>query len=332
MKSTIIKVVLKATLSLLACFLLLEASTRVFWSAKLKCSPLSAPKTYVQKMIYPVLHRSGKDMSRVDGYYDVLLLGSSTLQVHNDVIARSLTEKLNYALGYKVRVVSFAMAGQTSLDDYYKYKATEGRFDVVIFYDSINDLRANNCPSQVFREDYSHYSIYRVLSFLDKHPNFPLYSPILLQLVIQRPLEKLGWFGLVPTDKPREDWVAYGGDFKSQYSYMRNVASIIKLARDRDEELILMTFATSPKDDYACLWQYGYPVTMWGHPKNVSKGVFLHNIMLRTLAKFTDTGLIDQAILMPTGGKYFNDICHFTITGCDRFKNNIVDYIVTNAR
>ena len=323
MKSTVIRAVLTA----LAALFLLETGVRIAYSVKTHLSPLSAPKTYVFKLLYPVLDRSDETLNRVDGYYDILLLGSSVLATHNDLIARSLTEKLSYKLKRPVRVVSFAMAGQTSLDQYYKYKETKSRFDIVIFYESINDLRANNCPSDIFREDYSHYSVYRVLAFLDKHPKFPFLLPVITQLALQRPMEKLAMFGLVPTDKPREDWVAYGGDFKSQYSYMKNVASIIKIARDRNERLILMSFATSPKDDYACIEQYGYPTTMWGHPKNVSKGVFLHNVMLKTLAKFADTGFIDQAYLMPRGGNYFNDICHFTVVGAEEFSWNIAEYI-----
>ena len=59
------------------------------------------------------------------------------------------------------------MPGHASRDSWLKYSALgAARFDLVLFYQGINDARANNAPPEVFREDYAHYAWYETVNAL----------------------------------------------------------------------------------------------------------------------------------------------------------------------
>lgn len=312
--------------------LLLEGNCRLYFTSKFGIPLTSSPKTIILNMVYPVLRENQVEATGTDRYYDILLLGSSTIQTHHQVMARILNEEVR--ADKPVRVTSLAMAGHTSLDQLLKYKEFDKKFEAVIFYDAINDLRANNCPDYVFKPDYSHYSVYRVLSFLDRH-EFPLLIPILAQLIIQKPMEKLWMFGLVPTDKPRREWMEFGERVKSKVSYEKNLERLIKIAKSRHDRLILVTFVYS-FNDYSRQDWYGYPITMWGSLENVLNGIETHNKILRKLSKKYNVEILDAQHEMPKiikhySGIYgskeyfsweeslFNDVCHFTIRGCLTF-------------
>lgn len=54
----------------------------------------------------------------------------------------------------------------------------------------------------------------------------------------------------VPTDRPRQDWMRYGGDHRSAVSFKQNLGAILSLALQRGDGVLLMKFALHvPKDD-----------------------------------------------------------------------------------
>ena len=83
--------------------------------------------------------------------------------------------------------------GHTSLDSYYKYRSlSAARFDLVFIYDGFNEVRANNAPPEVFRDDYSHYGYYVLLrDIIDRHKLWPLTTPYTIQFIIKRGLAKM---------------------------------------------------------------------------------------------------------------------------------------------
>ena len=261
--------------------LCVELVTRLYCALEYKSAIHDSPKEIIYRVIYPVLRENNTKTTKDDGYFDILILGSSTMEMHYNVIGRLITEKLWFK-GIKTRVFNLSMAGQTSLDQYYKYKSLENRYDLILYYDAINDLRANNAPASEFSQDYRHYSVYRVLHDLEKPRIFV--TPLLIQLMIQKPIEKLGWLGLVPTDKPIKGWEKHGSDIKTKWPYHRNLKRIAEIANERGEKLVLITFAYYENEDYSCNQYYGYPVSMWGLKENVVAGLKVHHEMIRKVA------------------------------------------------
>lgn len=110
---------------------------------------------------YPVLRDVLKrDLYRDDQTMKVLFLGGSSLHPkYGDVVERiraHLTRE-----GIKANLINVADRALTTRDSLFQYE-TLGRvqFDAVVLYHGVNDVRANNCPPDIYREDYSHYAWY----------------------------------------------------------------------------------------------------------------------------------------------------------------------------
>ena len=147
--------------------------------------------------------------------------------------------------GQRARVHNLADPSQTSRDSYYKYlHLADKRFDLVVLYHGINEVRANNAPPDVFREDYSHYHWYREVNRVHARREIDVVAfPLVLSHAASRVWEMLGLVTYVPKDSPREDWIEHGSEIKTVPSFRHHVESIVDLARDRQEPLVLMTFA-----------------------------------------------------------------------------------------
>ena len=73
------------------------------------------------------------------------------------------------------------------------------------------------------------------------------------------------------------------------------------------------------------------PVEIWGSQGSVLAAVATHNEITRRLAAENPNVLfVDQAKLMATGGRYFNDVCHLTVAGSLQFVNNMHDALGAN--
>ena len=139
-------------------------------------------------------------------------------------------------------------------------------------------------------------------------------------------------------DAPRADWLQYGADIKSAAAFESNLREIVSLAGERQETLLLMTFATYVPAGYTPesfrARKLGYtlhlsPIEMWGTPANVLSAVMRHNDAVRRVAD-GETGLrfVDQAREMPPEGRYFNDVCHLTSAGSRVFVQNMLGQTV----
>jgi hypothetical protein len=128
--------------------------------------------------------------------------------------------------------------------------------------------------------------------------------------------------------------VRFGGEIKTVRAFERNLTNLVDLAREREQTVVLMTFCSYLPENYTlerfeeraldyCL--HSCAVEIWGAPDHVVKGLKAHNRIIRGLqARFQGVRLVDQEGRMPRGRDHFNDICHLTQRGCDRFAANVV--------
>lgn len=339
-----IRRILLITLSLLICLIatlaLMEGFARVFWKVKYGIPFFQSNK--ILYAFYPELKDAyWKDPDLGPGEpVEILLLGGSVLHRDWGNIERDLREQLTYGLKRPIRIYNLAEIGHTSRDSFLKYQTLNDKhFDLVIFYHGINEARANNVPPDLFKADYSHYSWYETVNVLQKYHNHTILAlPYTAKFLIIRLKEQLGLAQYVSMDSPRKDWLVYGQDIKSAATFESNLRGVLEIAKERNEVVLLMTFATSlPKNysraafkekalDYGLHLSY---VELWGTPENVMKAVARHNEIVRKVAsEYDNVRFVDQEKLIPKGHLYFNDVCHLTGRGSTKFVDNILPVIL----
>ena len=329
----------KKTVSLrkkiLICFvwiLLLEIMLRVF----LPLPIFNTSKIEVLKAFYPEFKKiKRRKISKDDRYFDILMLGGSVLYKEYP-IDRLIHEKLSYQTKKLFRVHNAAEHAHTSLDSYYKYKnLMDKNFDLVLLYHGINETRTNNCPSSIFKNDYSHYSWYRAINQLDNHKEIAFtVIPYTFHFLLIYGQEHFGSSKLIPFKKTIKEWVHYGNEIKTKVPFRNNIIKILEIAHQKNEKVVLMTFAYYIPENYTkenfLNKKLGYTIHqhaihVWGKPEYVEKGIKVHNAIVKDIASNNDQVIfIDQEQLIPKEGKYFRDICHFTVAGCEVYVNNLI--------
>jgi hypothetical protein len=316
----------------------LECVARIEWGLRSEV-PITSPNLYYY---YPELKEVLEaDIEKGNNRVDVLLLGGSALHEAWGNIGRLLLEKLTYALKDTVNLYNLAKPGHTSLDSYYKYnRLLEKHFDLVIYYHGINDLRLNNCPAAMYKNDYSHYAWYKVVNRFEKGGQIPnLASIFALYYRLVRLEEKLGSPPkYIPKKRLSDGWMKHGAAIKSEKSFRTNVERILDIAQTKEESVVLMTFCYYVPDDYSLkrfdektldYSLHDSAIEIWGYPENIVNGLEKHNKILHDVADRFDTVVfIDQNGVFPKRGAYFNDICHFTQQGCEQFVDRIMKVIV----
>lgn len=322
--------------------LLLELISRTEWSIR-RDVPFFSPATY---FYYPELKNvEAENIKKNDSPFDILLPGGSVLTEEWGSIAKLLEERIAYATKKRVRVHNLAKSAQTTLDSYYKYRHLENKsFDLVIVYHGINDVRLNNCPPQVYKEDYSQYAWYKVINLFEKHPGLgnvaSLYSLYYRFIRIQ---EKIGSPPKYISRKmPLKEWLPYGNNIKTATAFKRNVGKILDIAKQKGEPVLLMSFCYYVPPHYSLegfmkrevdYTLFGAPTEIWGIPKNVVKGIDVHNDIVKAFSGTSDKiTYVDQKASFPQRGDYFNDICHLTQKGCERFVEGIFPRVLDIAQ
>ena len=191
--------------------LLMEVFSRAYWVFAHDVPFFHPSEIFFS--FYPSLQEvSQEEIRREDEYFDILLLGGSVLFPEDGDVEQILLEKLTYATKQKIRIFNLSIRAHTSLDSYLKYQHLQDQsFDLVIFYHGVNDLRANNIPPELYRDDYSHFSWYQRIYELDRHPElniltFP-YTFVSLKLMLE---EFYGSSTHAPVNEPLQDWLVYG--------------------------------------------------------------------------------------------------------------------------
>lgn len=335
MKQSTGKRLLFATICLLGILVVLEAGLRGFLSFEFG---LSYWQPDYLTAFYPETARiENKTIQRTDSTIDVLLLGGSVLHRDYSQFETRLREALAFETRRLVRIHNLARPAHTSLDSVYKYRRlADQKFDLVVFYHGINEARANNCPEEMFRPDYSHYAWYERVNDLEHHSVQPLYvTPSALRFLWQ--WKKSTWWDdrYVSAHRPKNDeWMRQGGSIKTAEPFENNVRTILDLAHQKQEPVLLMTFAYYLADGYSDeafrARELDYadrksPVGIWGKPGNVTAAIDAHNQVLRRVGgDYQNVHLVDQSALLPKAGRFFNDICHITHEGTRRFVDNMI--------
>jgi hypothetical protein len=286
------------------------------------------------------------------GHFRVLALGASafvTREFQPRFESRLDSDPLFRGLGLEVDVVSTGVPAHTSYDSLWKYRHwyPDYDFDLVIFYHGINDARANNYPREVFREDYTQFPYYRryapALAWVERHPilarsfaatlGVSLYYRARVQLApaFQRQ---------APYNHPIDDpWLAEGADLKTPPVFARNVEQVLRIARERGQRVLLLTYAyylpadytnerfLARETDYTFLPE-SVATEVWGRKENVVAAIEAHNAEVRRIAALHPEVLFfDMERHLPKDGRHFIDICHWTDLGREAFAQGVIETI-----
>ncbi len=303
-----------------------ELSARIFYAYETELSFFAPAKDLVYHW-YPELRNLENYRA---GEVNVLLMGGSVLTDEWGSVPDTLRSKAQDFFGSEIRIVNFAAPALSTLDSLHKYKWIKDRkFDLVVLYHGINEVRANNVPKDLFKEDYSHYSWYSEINFLFRHSlllKTGFMTPLLfkrLMILLDRHILNRGM--QVPTHHPKEEWLIHGSDIKTRKSFEANLHAIASVARDRGERLMLMTFAFQQPEgqendpDSAFMKS----LALWGDKDNVFKGISVHNDIVRRVAGEEAVFFVDQEKLLDKKA-YFKDMCHLTEAGSAAFVSNII--------
>ena len=202
----------------------------------------------------------------------------------------------------------------------------------MVVYHGINEVRADNCPDGVFREDYGHYAWYGFLNTLVAHDELRwTATPFTLHHAARGLVARLRGTPTIPAEDPRPDWVRRDGPIRTRGPFRRHLEEIVALGEERGTPMLVATFATHVADGYSKealehgLLPYGrdgraFPTELWGDPAYVVRGIEAHNEEIRALAaEHLELGFVDAAREIPDDPELFTDICHFTGPGSRRF-------------
>lgn len=287
---------------------------------------------------YDIQEEIYRSISEIRKTYDpnkknILLLGGSVL---DDV---SVKFKEFHQNDKNIQIFDMAAAAHSSRDSRLKleFLTEQGfKFDTIIFYHGINDVRANNVPPEMFQEDYSHYFFYSQIN-LAFRPSDPFLKLLLNSAIFIKAYQSFFYYvfkgdesRFVPAHNPRDKWVQYGGDIRSAGPFKENLSTIVSLAKQTGANLIVPRFATYLPEDYDQLKhmnkELGYAdmegsrylliADAWGKPDHVKKGVATHNEIIESLKdqfNYIDTSSFDSI------GSFFVHPCHFSPAGIEAF-------------
>ncbi|MFN3489855.1 MAG: hypothetical protein ACK4YV_12015 [Emticicia sp.] len=298
------------------------------------------PKNFIIKNYYPELEKVlSTEIKTDDKFTDILILGGS-------VISSSwsqMDERLDSLLpnNQDIRVFNVAIPSHTSLDNLIKYKLLANKkFDLVIYYEAINENRANNVAPQLFKTDYSHIEWYYHINILMKHPEINYTAlPFLLHKSVATIIQKITHYTFIEMDNVSKENRIYGSDIKTVMPYRANLENIISLSKHKSEKLLLVAYASffpkvkfkgDPSDAqyFAKNCKKAAIVTVWGDTKNTQKGIIAHNEILTDLANKNNTFYLDMTQTIPQDTAYFCDICHLSEKGCNLFAQTLSKYMI----
>lgn len=263
----------------------------------------------------------------------ILTLGGSAF--FNRRMTEKLIKALNSVSSHPVELLGGALRTHTSMSSVIKYSTlAKYHFDYVLIYHGINDLFVNHVKPEYFRSDFSH-----MLPWYKR--NILLDNSLIARTIYNNFIWGKKIFGMqkvwyiYPTEETEN-----ATDYISEQLFKRNITRLIEEIRQNDGVPVLMTYAWNIPDNYdQKAFQAGsigyepsnynrYPIELWGSISYVKEGLQRHNSVIRDIAKSNNVLLIDQEKLMRKDLHNFEDVCHFSEEGTDRFIQNIVGFFI----
>lgn len=266
------------------------------------------------------------------GKVRILTLGGSVM--FNRRMTERLKEKLAEVSGRPVEIMGAALRTHTSMSSLLKYRVlSKYKFDYVFIYHAINDLFVNNVRPDQFKSDYSHMVPWYKRNFLLDHSLIArlIYNKFIWGKRIFG-MEKV-WY-IYPQDSDVENLM----NFVSEKLFRRNMTLLVKEIKKNGAVPVLMTFAWDIPDNYTReafeSGKAGYaksnfkthPVELWGSPEFVKEGLQRHNKVIREISKEYNVLLLDQENLMGKNMRWFEDVCHLSEDGVNRFVRYIAEF------
>jgi len=295
---------------------------------------------------YPMIRDIRKQYEAKSNSSKVLILSCSTLHKEWGGFREILQKKLNESRGPEsYQILNAAGIGFSSSDNLNCYKLlSDLKFDIVIDYSGINDSRFNNCPPDVYKEDYSHLAWNNEINCILRHHEMDyIVTPFILDFAYQFFYERIFPNRFIPIHySMRPTWWSYGSQFKSLSSFKNNLLSIRDLAAKRKEQIIFIPYCFYLPADYSLerfkekKLDYRFApnsreTEIWGRPDNVSGFLNSSNQIVTSVASFDSAAYLDIRSMMKKPS-YYADICHFSPEGLSLFSDLIAEKIESEKK
>jgi len=275
------------------------------------------------------------NISNSDSTLDVLILSCSVLHKEWADIVTEMTKCIKLPAGYRqIKIYNASGIGHGSRDNRVKYDLLKDKqFDVIIYYDAINDSRLNNCPPEVFKDDYSHYLWYDEINHIVSHPEMNItVIPFFYDWMKIRMKNIFVKNAYIPKHFSLQlDWMAYGNNQKSLPCYFNNLQHILLSAQQHNARVLYLTFAYYLPADYTLqkfrdkkldytFCDHSRETEIWGTGENVSR--FIDSVNRNSKAwvsGYSNASWYDMYKAYPKTGDNFADICHFSPKGIYEF-------------
>ncbi|HSC75244.1 MAG TPA: GDSL-type esterase/lipase family protein [Pseudomonadales bacterium] len=253
----------------------------------------------------------------------VLVLGSSSM--FNRHLGERLKAALQQKTGKKIELLDAGIRSHTTQADVVKLKMLAPyQWDIVLFYNGINDLWANHVLPEDFYDDYRQLDPWN-------HRNLLLDNSLLARYSYNFFYYKVKPFAQYQFVFPKKPYIN-AANFSSLSVFTANLEQIVAISKSIGAKPVLMTFAFHIPGNYSRQafldkqLDYSNPdnydsreVNNWGPPEYVREGLTRQNKIIRDVAEKNGVALIDVDAKMSEQGRWFGDVCHFNDAGVDVF-------------
>lgn len=315
----------------------LELTSRAFLALRYSSTFLHPSKIIYN--YYPMVEQiTGQYQD--DASTKILVLSSSALTPEWGNFAQHFQDYLDPS-ETNWQVYNAAGVGFSSRDNLNTLKLLERYdFDHVIFYNGINDVRLNNCPPELFDQEYRHISWSNETHTILKHSEMDMFAlPFFLDYQYQ--VLKARYCStcfIAKNYHDQESWQEYGSNFQSLESFHNNVEAIIA-AKSPTTDLHLVSFATYIPQDYtfekfaAQQLDYNFhensrEVEVWGYPTNVEAFMLESNRAIEELNDPSARVYFHDIRPSLEEANYYADVCHFSAPGITQLATLMADSVL----
>ncbi len=253
----------------------------------------------------------------------ILVLGSSTM--FNRHMGERLKTALQQKTGKKIELLDAGIRSHTTQADVLKLQLLAPyQWDMVLFYNGINDLWASHVLPEDFHDDYRQLDPWN-------YRNLLLDNSLLARYSYNFFYYKFKPFAQYQFVFPKKPYIN-AANFASLPVFTANLEKIVSISKNIGAKPVLMTFAFHLPENYSRQafldkqLDYSNPdnydsrdVYNWGPPDYVREGLTRQNTIIREIAKKQDVILVDADAQISGQGIWFGDVCHFNDAGVDVF-------------